>query len=58
MLWHGDGRFDWNTVYNMPIMIRRHWIKRINKLVTEKQEYDQQMIEFQMKLAGHKKVNR
>jgi len=58
MLWHGEGRWDWNTLYNMPIMLRRHWVNRTNQLVAERNEYEAQKIEFQMKLAGHKKVNR
>jgi hypothetical protein len=39
-------------------MLRRHWVNRTNQLVAERNEYEAQKIEFQMKLAGHKKVNR
>ena len=31
MLWYGDGRWDWNTIYNMPIFLRNFWIDSINK---------------------------
>lgn len=32
LVWHGNGRWDWDTVYNLPIRIRRLWIKRINEM--------------------------
>ena len=32
LVWRGEGRWDWDTVYNMPIMIRRFWISKINKM--------------------------
>lgn len=36
LLWYGEGRWDWDTIYNMPIQIRRRWIMHINKLITVK----------------------
>jgi len=38
LIWWGDGRWDWETVYNMPIFLREFWIKRVNKIIGEKQE--------------------
>ena len=38
LLWHGEGRWDWNTLYNMPVHIRRHWAKRVNDLVKSRDE--------------------
>jgi hypothetical protein len=32
LVWRGEGRWDWDTVYHMPIMLRRFWIKKINKM--------------------------
>ena len=32
----GDGRWDWNTLYNLPVFIRKFWIRKINQK-TEKQ---------------------
>jgi hypothetical protein len=31
LLWAGDGRWQWDTIYNLPIHIRRMWISKINK---------------------------
>ena len=30
-MWHGEGRWDWNTIYNMPVFLRNFWIDSINK---------------------------
>jgi hypothetical protein len=32
LIWYGSGRWDWNTLYNMPVYIRRFWISKINKM--------------------------
>lgn len=29
MIWYSDGRFDWNTLYTMPTVIRRLYFKKI-----------------------------
>lgn len=31
LLWAGDGRWDWDTIYNLPLHIKRLWIKRVNE---------------------------
>lgn len=31
MMWYGAGRWDWNTIYNMPVFLRNFWIDSINK---------------------------
>jgi hypothetical protein len=35
MLWYGAGRWDWNTLYTMPVYLRRYWIRRIEKMIAE-----------------------
>lgn len=32
LIWAGDGRWDWDTIYNLPLHIRRYWVTKINKL--------------------------
>ena len=27
----GEGRWDWDTIYNLPLHLRRFWISKINK---------------------------
>jgi hypothetical protein len=31
LLMAGDGRWDWDTIYNLPIYLRRFWITKINQ---------------------------
>ena len=34
-VWMSDGKFDWNTVYHMPIYIRNFWIRKLNHKLAE-----------------------
>jgi hypothetical protein len=36
LIWEGAGRWDWETLYTMPVHIRRFWISKINKMHDEK----------------------
>jgi hypothetical protein len=36
LIWFGAGRWDWQTLYTMPVHIRRFWISKINKMQDEK----------------------
>lgn len=47
LIWHGEGRWDWDTIYDMPIFLRRHWVKRINKILEERTEYQNKIAEQQ-----------
>lgn len=31
IVWHSEGRFDWDTVYNAPVFLRKFWVNRINE---------------------------
>lgn len=33
LIWHGEGRWDWDTIYNMPIFLRKFYIKQINTIL-------------------------
>jgi hypothetical protein len=37
MLWHGEGRWTWDEIYQMPIFLRRFYVKQVNKIIHEKQ---------------------
>ncbi len=45
LIWWGEGRWDWDTVYNMPVHIRRFWTRKINKMITEEQERQEKQLE-------------
>tara|TARA_Y100000356_G_C11025532_1_gene165741 strand:+ start:41 stop:385 length:345 start_codon:yes stop_codon:yes gene_type:complete len=41
IVFHGNGGYDWNTVYNMPIWLRRFTFIELKKYYDEeKKEYD------------------
>ena len=31
IVFHGNGGFDWNTIYNMPIWLRKYTFSQIQK---------------------------
>ena len=33
LVWFGEGRWDWHTLYHMPIFLRKYWTKKINDIV-------------------------
>ena len=33
MIWVSEGRFDWDTLYNMPIYLRDFYLKKINQKI-------------------------
>jgi len=38
MVWHGEGRWDWDTIYNMPVHIRRFWEKQVTTIIKSRIE--------------------
>jgi hypothetical protein len=38
LLWHGAGRWDWNTLYTMPVYLRRFWIRKIEKMIADDEQ--------------------
>jgi hypothetical protein len=45
LLWAGEGRFDWDTIYNLPLPIRRFWVTKINKEREEQADRAQAALE-------------
>lgn len=42
IVFHGKGGFDWETVYNMPIWLRKYTFNSINEFYKkEKEEYEE-----------------
>jgi len=38
LIWHGAGRWDFDTIYNMPIFLRKYWTTRVNAIVSPKDD--------------------
>jgi hypothetical protein len=34
LIWHGGGRWDFDTIYNMPIFLRKYWITRVQAIIS------------------------
>ena len=58
LIWRGEGRWDWDTIYYMPIMIRQFWIKRINKMDEDAEAAAAERLEKTKANRGARKVGR
>jgi hypothetical protein len=38
LIWWGDGRWDWDTIYTMPIFLRKFYISKINKMNRDRED--------------------
>ena len=47
MVWYSDGRLDGDTVYNMPVFLRKFYSKKINKIFSDQQEAAERRIQQQ-----------
>jgi len=36
MLWLGEGKWDWDTLYNMPIFLRNFFIRKLEKIFDDR----------------------
>ena len=37
MIWLGEGRWTWETMYHMPIFLRNFYLKKIEKIADDRQ---------------------
>ena len=37
-MWFGEGRWDWDTLYNLPVPLRRFWQKKLDKILRARYE--------------------
>ena len=42
LLWHGDGKWTWTDIYNLPVYLRRFWISKINKMIEDTKQKNEQ----------------
>ena len=36
ILWYGEGRWDWDTIYNFPIFLRKFYVRQLNEILETK----------------------
>ena len=41
LLWLGEGKWDWETLYYMPVYLRSFYIKKLEKIYNDKKEAQQ-----------------
>jgi hypothetical protein len=58
LIWHGEGRWDWDTIYHMPIFLRRFYIKKVNKILQEREDAHEKQREAIEKRRSSKKPGR
>lgn len=44
LLWWGEGRWDWDTLYNLQIPLRKFWFKKMNQILEMKQKHSQTVV--------------
>jgi hypothetical protein len=50
LIWHGEGRWDWDTIYNMPLFLRKFYIKQINAILETKEAANEKRRDQQEKM--------
>jgi hypothetical protein len=51
MVWFGEGRWSWQDIYEMPIFLRRFWIKKIQGIMKNRDELRKASLQQQSKSA-------
>ena len=58
LIWHGEGRWSWDDVYHMPIIIRTLWVKRVNEIIQTKAEAAENAMKAAKQRTARKKKAR
>jgi hypothetical protein len=54
LIWWGDGKWDWDTIYNMPIFLRKYWVSQVNKILRDREAYNEKLREQQSTVQQRK----
>jgi hypothetical protein len=55
LIWHGDGRWNWDDIYHMPIFLRNFWVKKVNSILDSKQAAHEAQLEAIKNRRGKRK---
>lgn len=50
IVWAGEGKWDWETIYNLPVRIRKLWVANINKKRVQESENTEEDLQTVNKL--------
>lgn len=39
IVWAGNGKWSFETIYNMPLPMRKFWINKLNEKIAEQRSY-------------------
>ena len=42
LIWYGEGRWDWDTIYNIPIFLRKFYVSQVAKILQERTDIKKQ----------------
>ena len=54
LIWFGEGRWDWDTVYNWPIFLRKFYINKVNEILETKAEANEARLAEAANKSGRK----
>ena len=54
LIWYGEGRWDWDTIYNLPIFIRKFYANHINSILESRAEAAEAAAEKRAELTSKK----
>ena len=57
IIFHGKGGYDWNTIYNMPIWLRKYTFHKIKEFYDEKNKSQNEDLASQSQKIKEGKVN-
>ena len=52
LVWAGAGKWDWDTVYNLPLHLKRMWIIKLNQRSQPASNNEQTAAEDKMKFVN------
>lgn len=47
LIWYAAGRWSWDDIYNLPIFLRNYYVKRVNKMIEQENEFHEQQLQNQ-----------
>ena len=54
LIWFGEGRWDWDTIYNLPIFIRKFYANHVNSILESKADAAEKQAELTSKKSSRK----
>ena len=53
LIWLGEGRWSWDTIYNMPVYLRKFYTNKLNQIIEKKNEIASKSVSTSNKSKKH-----